>query len=261
MVKELPELDSSAFSALIGHLTKRQIPMNRYRKGVGDGRSQCYGMVRKRSMAPDLSRCSWEDPQLHYLLMKFALVHLPPDFTFTSVQVNDSYKCLRHKDKHNQGDSYIVGFGPYTGGELILHRDAAEMAKGGSLGVVISSRQEFNIRHRPLLFDGSKIEHETKEYEGRRWTIVFHTLVSPPKFPMVRKLSDYEAVTKDGTFVIAWYKDGEPTQYLSKKNGLPHPLKGRKVKKPVAEEPNDPTLTEAQNMMLRARGPPEDIKD
>ena len=247
MVQELPELDPSAFNALIGHLTKRQIPMNKYRKGVGDGRSQCYGMVRKRSMAPDLSRCSWEDPQLHYLLMKFALTNLPPDFTFTSVQVNDSYKCLRHKDKHNLGDSYIVGFGPYTGGELVLHQ-------GGSLGA--SGKQEYNIRHRPLLFDGSKIEHETKEYEGRRWTMVFHTLVSPPKFPMVRKLSDYEAVTKDGTYVIAWYKPGEPTQYLSKKNGLPHPLKGRKVKKPEPTlAPDDPRLTPAQNLMLRAREP------
>jgi hypothetical protein len=241
---ELPELDASAFNSLIGHLTKRQIPMNRYRKGVGDGRSQCYGMVRKRSMPPDLSRCSWEDPQLHYLLMKFALTNLPPDFTFTSVQVNDSYKCAAHKDKHNQGDSYIVGFGNYTGGELVLHQE-------GSLGV---SKQEYNIRHRPLLFDGSKIEHETKDFEGRRWTIVFHTLVSPPKFPMLRKLSDYEAVTKDGTYVIAWYKEGEPTQYLSKKNGLPHPLKGRKVKKPEAlDEPSDPNLTPAQNLMLRNR--------
>lgn len=240
-VTELPELDASAFNSLIGHLTKRQIPINKYRKTVGEGRSQCYGMVRKRSMAPDLSRCSWEDPQLHYLLMKFALIHLPPDFSFTSIQVNDSYKCLRHKDKHNMGLSYIVGFGSYTGGELILHQ-------GSPLRTT-----EYNIRHRPLLFDGSQIEHETKEYQGRRWTMVFHTLVSPPKFPMLRKLSDYEAVTKDGSYVIAWYKDGEPTQYLSKKNGLPHPLKGRKVKKPEAEQPNDPRLTAAQNLMLNSR--------
>jgi hypothetical protein len=241
MVKELPELDASAFTSLIGHLTKRQIPINKYRKGVGIGRSQCYGMVRKRSMAPDLSRCSWEDPQLHYLLMKFALTNMPPGFTFTSIQVNDSYKCAAHKDKHNEGDSYIIGFGNYTGGELVLRQE-------GGLGV------SYNIRHRPLLFNGAEIEHETKDWEGRRWTIVFHTLVSPPKFPMIRKLSDYEAVTKDGTYVIAWYKDGEPTQYLSKKNGLPHPLKGRKVKKPeVALVDDDPNLTPAQNLMLKSR--------
>jgi hypothetical protein len=240
-IQELPELDASAFAPLIGHLTKRQIPINKYRKGVGIGRSQCYGMVRKRSMAPDLSRCSWEDPQLHHLLMKFALVNMPLGFTFTSIQVNDSYKCAAHKDKHNVGNSYIVGFGNYTGGELVLHQ-------GGGLS------QSYQIRHRPILFDGSKIEHETKDWEGRRWTIVFHTLESPKKFPMIRKLSDYEAVTKDGTYVIAWYKEGEPTQYLSKKNGLPHPLKGRKVKKPEAALlEDDPNLTTAQNLMLRSK--------
>jgi len=236
-MKELPELDESAFRPLMDHLSKKNIQMNRYRKSVGDGRSQCFGMVRKRSMAPDLSRQSWLDPQLHYLLMKFAALNVP--IPFTSIQVNDSLKCASHKDKHNEGDSYIVGFGQYTGGELILKGD------GGG---------EFNIRHRPLLFNGSEIEHETKDFTGRRWTIVFHTLVSPPKFPMIRKLSDYEAVFKDDNYVIAWYRDGLPTMYLSKKNGLPHTLKGRKkVKFEEPETEDDPGLTVAQNLMLRAR--------
>ena len=236
-MKELPELDESAFRPLMDHLSKKNIQMNRYRKSVGDGRSQCFGMVRKRSQAPDLSRQSWLDAELHYLLMKFAALNVP--IPFTSIQVNDSLKCASHKDKHNEGDSYIVGFGQYTGGELILKGD------GGG---------EFNIRHRPLLFNGSEIEHETKDFTGRRWTIVFHTLVSPPKFPMIRKLSDYEAVVQDGCYVIAWYRDGLPTMYLSKKNGLPHTLKGRKKVK--FEEPGtevDPNLSMAQNLMLRAR--------
>jgi len=217
--------------------------MNRYRKSVGDGKSQCFGMVRKRSMAPDLSRNSWIDPQLHHLLMKFALVNVSQHITFTSIQVNDSLKCASHKDKHNQGDSYIVGFGPYTGGELML--------KG--IG-------EYNIRHRPLLFNGAEIEHETKAFSGRRWSIVFHTLVSPPKFPMLQKLDDYEAVMVDDQWVIAWRKPGEPVKYLSKKNGLPHPLKGRKksgatkVLPSAQQKPeDDPSLTRAQNLMLQSR--------
>lgn len=233
-MRELPELDESAFRPLMNHLSKKNIQMNRYRKSVGDGRSQCFGMVRKRSQAPDLSRQSWLDAELHHLLMKFAALNVP--IPFTSIQVNDSLKCASHKDKHNEGDSYIVGFGPYTGGELVL-----------------KDHGEFNIRHRPLLFNGSEIEHETKDFTGRRWTIVFHTLVSPPKFPMIRKLSDYEAVVQDGTYVIAWYRDGLPTMYLSKKSGLPHTLKGRKKVK--FEEPEvevDPSLSVAQNLMLRA---------
>jgi hypothetical protein len=71
---------------------------------------------------------------------------------------------------------------------------------------------------------------------------------------MIRKLSDYEAVVQDGTYVIAWYRDGLPTMYLSKKSGLPHTLKGRKkVKFEEPEVEDDPGLTVAQNLMLRAR--------
>jgi hypothetical protein len=234
MATELPELDASAFHQLLDHLSKKNIQMNKYRRGVGVGRSQCFGMVRKRSQAPDLSRQSWLDPRLHYLLIKFGLDNLPPGFTFTSVQVNDSYKCEAHFDKHNRGNSYIVAFGSYTGGELVL-KDGVD--------------KEYNIRHRPLLFDGSKTEHYTKEFVGKRWSIVYHTLVSPPKFPMIRKLEDYEAVVKDGQYVIAWRKENE-TVYLSKKNGLPHPLKGRKkvVTKPLVE---DFGLSEAQNFMIQ----------
>jgi hypothetical protein len=148
--------------------------------------------------------------------MKFALLNVP--IPFTSVQVNDSYLCAAHKDKHNLGNSYIVGFGPYTGGELVLKNP---------------TDKEYNIRHRPILFDGSQIEHYTKQFSGRRWTIVYHTLVSPTKFPMIKKLDEYEAVIIDGAWCIAWRQEGRPVTYLSKKNGLPHPLKGRRAKKKV----------------------------
>jgi hypothetical protein len=176
------------------------------------------------------------DPRLHYLLMKFGLVHLPPGFTFTSIQVNDSYTCEAHFDKNNRGDSFIVGFGPYTGGELVL-KEGVDKA--------------YNIRHRPMLFDGSLTEHYTKEFEGKRWSLVYHTLVPPAKFPMIRRLEDYEAVVKDGVWVIAWYKPGEPTVYLSKKNGLEHPLKGRKKVIPPRPMVEDVGLSEAQNFMIQ----------
>jgi hypothetical protein len=240
MTTELPELDASAFHSLIEHLSKHNITVNKYRRGVGVGRSQCFGMVRKRSMAPDLSRQSWLDPKLHYLLMKFGLMYLPPGFTFTSVQVNENFTCEAHFDKHNRGNSYIVAFGSYTGGELVLKEP---------------TDKEYNIRHRPMLFDGSKIEHYTKEFQGKRWSLVFHTLVPPPKFPMIRKLEDYEAVSKDGQWVIAWNKPGEPTVYLSKKNGLPHPLRGRTKKVDKPEVSYDLRLTAAQNLMLNSKNP------
>jgi hypothetical protein len=74
---------------------------------------------------------------------------------------------------------------------------------------------------------------------------------------MVRKLSDYEPVVVDGSWVIAFRKEDGSTDYLDKKNGLPHPLKGRK-KKPEPEPENYNTrLSPAQNLMLRFREPGE----
>jgi hypothetical protein len=124
-----------------------------------------------------------------------------------------------------------VGFGPYTGGELVLK---------------MPTDREFNIRHRPILFNGSTTEHWTKDWVGRRWTMVFHTLVSPQKFPMIKNLDQYEAIVVDGDWCIAYRDPGQTVKYLSKKNGLPHPLKGRKKK----QEDQKEVINDALSLML-----------
>jgi len=230
----LQELDESAFAPLLEHLSANKVAINKYRTKVGPGRSQCFGMVRKRSMAPDLSRQSWMDPKMHWLLMRFALDYLPCTFRFTSIQVNENYKCAEHKDIHNDGLSYIVGFGQYTGGDLMFPE----------------TKQRFNIRHRPMLFNGSNILHSTDDWTGCRYSFVYHTLVSPPKFPMVRMLMDYPAMLLKGEWVIQVLNiPGQETTYLKKGHGLPHPLKGRKKKAITELTPQDPSLTEAQNLL------------
>ena len=230
---QLQELDGSAFTDILAHLDGKRIGINTYRMGVGIGRSQCFGMVRKRSMPPDLSRQSWMDPRLHYLLMQFALNHVT--VPFTSIQINENYKCAAHKDKHNDGISYIIGFGNYTGGELCLD------LSGGV--------QKFNIRHRPMLFNGAETLHSTDEWVGSRYSLVFHTLVSPSKFPMVARLCYYEACVIGGIWKIKMEIPGQEVRYLFGKNGLDHPLKGRKRKVETALIPTDPSLTPAQNLL------------
>ena len=235
MVVELPEIDSSAFKELLEHLTTKKIEMNRYRSNSGLGRSQCYGIVRKRSMAPDLSRCSWKDAKMHYLLMKFARVNVP--IPFTSIQVNENYQTKKHKDTHNIGDSLIVAFGSYTGGELVLYEG--------------NNKKEYNISNRPLLFNGSKTYHSTNDFTGQRYSLVFHTTEAPIAHPQIRKLDDYQAMVYNGEWVICWYKEGEPCVYLTKKNGLDHPLKARKKKDIQEKKPLiDSNMSEAQNLLL-----------
>lgn len=204
-----PPLPDKALEDIESHLRKKPITLNHYRQKVGDGRSQAWGLVRKRSLAPDLSRQSWIDAKLHYLLMKFADKYVP--IGFTSIQVNDSFVCNPHKDINNRGLSYIVGFGDYTGGLLKLH---------------LEPPVEIDIRV-PHLFNGSEILHSTTPFTGKRYSLVFHTLVAPEQFPLVKSLSQYKAIQKEGKWVIEYTDASGAVSYLSRNKGLPHPLKGR----------------------------------
>jgi hypothetical protein len=209
MYHTLPALPDGATDAIEQHLKKKRIQVNKYRSKVGEGRSQCFGLVRKRSQAPDLSRQSWIDAKLHYLLEEFGRKHVP--IAYTSIQVNDNYVCAPHKDLHNKGLSYIVGFGNYTGGALKLGEPAVEV----------------DI-HTPLLFNGSEIIHSTTPWVGQRYSLVYHTLVAPPRFPVVVSLTQYKAIQMEGKWVIQFTKPDGSIEYLTAKNGLPHPLKNRK---------------------------------
>ena len=210
MFHALPALPDGATDAIEEHLKKKRISINKYRNKVGEGRSQCFGLVRKRSQAPDLSRQSWCDARLHYLLEEFGRRHVP--IAFTSVQVNDNYVCAPHKDVHNHGLSYIIGFGEYTGGCLKLHLEP--------------EAREIDI-HTPLLFNGSEILHSTTPWVGQRYSLVYHTLVAPPQWPLTVSLSQYRAIQKDGIFQIEFTPASGEKKYLTAKDGLPHPLKGR----------------------------------
>ena len=179
MALQLDALPGDALDDIIAHLATHTIPLNHYRLKVGDGRSQTWGIVRKRSLPPDLSRNSWNDAKLHHLLMEFANTYIR--IPFTSIQVNDSFICMPHKDVSNIGQSYIVGFGDYTGGLLKLHTEPSV---------------EVDIRV-PHLFNGSEVVHSTTPFTGRRFSLVFHTICAPMAFPGVRQLSDYTARQKN----------------------------------------------------------------
>jgi len=206
-MQQLPELDEYAFKDLREYLSN-----NKIKSGV-------YGMDKI-----DLSRNSWLHPKLLYLLLKYALVHVP--IPFTSIKVNVS------RPEKIKGQSYIVAFGNYTGGELVLNGP------------------ENSIWHRPLVFHGSDIKHSVKTFVGKRWTIVFYT-----GNQTVRKLSDYEPVVVGGAWVIAFRKEDGSTQYLDKENGLPQPLKVRILTPEPPTIEDNPRLSAAQNLMLRFREP------
>ena len=209
MPQLLFDIHSSETNLIQDYLTKHKLGNNKYRVKVGEGQSNTLGIVSKRSLAPDLSRISWAHPYLFFLLMQFAEKHVSPHITFTSIQVNFNYPCKPHKDIGNEGDSFIIAFGDYTGGELCIENT------------------DYDIKNRGLLFDGSKLTHWTRDWVGNRFSLVYHTI--KPRFPFFRELSDYDPVEHEGRWKIAYMSEEGDIKYLFGKHGLPHPLLGRKI--------------------------------
>jgi hypothetical protein len=136
--------------------------------------------------------------------MEFAKKHVP--IPFTSIQVNQNLQCAEHLDKNNIGQSYIIAFGEFDGGELTI------------------GNYRHNIKYRPLLFDGSKERHRTEVFRGKRYSLVFHTLKPKAGWGPIKSLFDYEAIKQNGQWVIKC-SDGK---ILTKKIGLPHILQKKK---------------------------------
>lgn len=189
------------------YLDTHALAKNHYRKLVGDGISQCLGIVGKRCLPPDLSRQSWLHPKLHQLLIDFGKKYVDQHIKYTSIQVNVNFPCKPHKDINNVGESYIVAFGSYIGGELNINGF------------------DYNIHQRGLLFDGSQLEHYTKQWVcGSRYSIVYHSLAPKNRFGgIIPQISDFKVfVDSDGITKIKRIADG---LILTKDSGLPHPLK------------------------------------
>ena len=162
------EVSSAYFSQIQQELVRQPLPVNKYRKQSGDGRSQCFGIVRQRNGTYTGSRMNFQRPYLYYLLLKLAQDILPQDFSYQSIQLNQNYKTAPHYDKGNKGESGIVAFGDYTEGELVIED------------------QEIDIKNKLVFFDGSKYKHWTKDFRGFRYSIVFfnndRNFIDIPKF-------------------------------------------------------------------------------
>lgn len=76
------------------------------------------------------------------------------DFDFDGVQINRNVLCPPHKDTKNIGDSLLIGFGEYEGGETLIE------------GV------KHDIYHTPVIFNGYEKEHSVCPFEGERYSVV-----------------------------------------------------------------------------------------
>jgi hypothetical protein len=198
-------IPQEAFEEILDELESKPIAVNKYRDVAGSGRSQTFGLVNRRCLPVDYSRQNWIRPKLYYHLQEFAKSYV--DISWTSITINQDYKCQPHRDKGNYGESFLVAFGDYEGGELVIH----EGDLSGS----------YNIRYKPIKTDFSKVLHSVKDFTGHRYSLVFYKLKTT-KMPS-EPLPKGEAVFEEGKYV---FKRGG--KIITAKEGLAHPLRGRK---------------------------------
>ena len=197
------EIPTSAFDEIIKELERRPLEINKYRVKSGEGRSQAFGIVGRRNLPPDYSRQCWKRPELYKHLLDFAEKYV--DISYNAITLNQNYKTLPHYDKHNIGDSYLVSFGDFLGGDLIIHKN--------------HYLEYHNIWHRPMKADFSKILHSTDTFEGNRYSLVFYEFHLPNK-PVNLPNPSVRIVDNDFRF----YRGEE---WIKKNEGLPHNLKNR----------------------------------
>jgi hypothetical protein len=155
-------------------LRETNFPQNTSRKNVMRSDQTSYeGFVlgkinlipywaKKKGRKQDLSTRT-KDPKFKELYRNsIKLLNLKDsDFKFTTIQYNKNQRAAKHKDGRNVGESYIIGLGNYTGGELMIwDKDDKNPVK-------------HDIRNKFLKFNGSEHFHETQPFKGERYTLVF----------------------------------------------------------------------------------------
>jgi hypothetical protein len=204
-------IPSSAFDAITAELRRKPLQTNHYRNFAGAGRSQTFGVVNRRCLPPDYSRQNWLRPYLYSLLEDFGRDYV--DISYNSITVNQNYRADKHRDKNNKGVSFLVAFGPYAGGDLLIH-------EGDLSG-------NHSVYHKPLILDFSKVLHSVDHFTGERFSLVYYWFESSRSVPLPPS-----SVVKEGNQWFFYRGDKK----ITRKEGLPHPLRGRSKK----EDNEDP---------------------
>ena len=204
-------IPEEAFKEIIEELERQPVENlgNRGRTIAGKGRSAVFGVVNRRSLDADYSRNCWNRPDLYSLLFEFGKKYVP--INFNDIKVNQNYKADKHRDKNNNGTSFLVGFGDYQGGDLTI-------LEGDLSG-------NWNIKYKPLITDFSKVYHKVEDFTGNRYSLVYYQYERKDKkidLPL-------PSVRLDKPLGKYFFYRGE--EKITKKDGLPHNLKGRKINK------------------------------
>ena len=196
-------IPEEAFVEILKELERKPLPTNYYRKRSGQGQSQVFGVVNRRCLPPDYSRQCWMRAQLYKHILDFGAKYVT-DISWNAITVNVNYKAAPHRDRGNVGPSFLVGCGDYEGGWLKIEEEGQDPPLGS-----------YDIRHKPLVADFSKVLHSVAPWTGHRVSLVFYQLRNTPPLPPPA------VVHQEGKWL---FKRGEEVITA----GLPHPLRNRK---------------------------------
>jgi hypothetical protein len=150
-------VDCPIVKNLLNELESSKLPIYRKRLNTGEGITHCFGMNRARKKKGLFeSKNNTKYPNLYKAILEYADKYVKPFTEYTGIQVNKNYKTKPHFDARNANiDSYIVGLGNYTKGNLILNS------------------YKIDIKYKPILFNGANWLHSTEDFEGTRYSLVF----------------------------------------------------------------------------------------
>ena len=138
--------------------TLLSIKKNNGRHNFHEHRGGVYGYTTARFRRTngemyDLSYLTNKNPEIYEELMHLGKNVLK--FDFTSIQVNHNLTCSKHKDKKNEGESLLISFGNYTGGEIMI------------------DEVKHNAYKNKIIFDGHLLEHYNLPHKGNKYSLVF----------------------------------------------------------------------------------------
>lgn len=157
--------DPELFAPLLKAYQENPISLYYERKNSGSGRSQSIGILPRRNYGVGESRNNDRYKDILNEARKLAKV-ICPDLNYTTIMLNQNYEAEPHRDRNNDGESCVVAFGDYEGGELKIHG--------------VPGMDKFSLRYRSFRFHASDTTHSVESItSGTRYSIVFFR----PRFP------------------------------------------------------------------------------
>ncbi len=156
----LPEIDPAELYELYDILENTKIPIQRNLSGrartFGTYSGVLLGKIKPRVKKEyQDTKFTITNPELHEAIIELGKKICP--FHFETIQLNHNVVCPPHRDSGNEGNSIIISFGDYEGGNLCIEKHG-----------------EYNTNCRPLLFNGKKHLHwNTPILSGNKYSLVY----------------------------------------------------------------------------------------